>query len=87
MKLFEENFKLLFLVLLCPAIPYKSTSQSIGKMPDNNWWALSNLNLDVPSSYCYNDSIMNCQKHGRLYTWEAAQSGCSLLGKEEFNRE
>ncbi len=50
-------------------------------MPDNSWWTLSNLNLDVAGSYCYNDSIINCQKYGRLYTWEAAQKGCSLLGE------
>ena len=81
MKLFNENFELLFFVLLCSVIPYKSISQSIGKMPDNNWWTLSNLNLDIPGSYCYNDAIMNCQKYGRLYTWEAAQNGCSLLGE------
>ena len=81
MKLFKENFKLLFFVLLCAVIPYKSTSQSIEKMPDHNWWTLSNLNLDIPGSYCYNDSIMNCQKYGRLYVWEAAQNGCSLLGE------
>jgi len=81
MKLFKENFKLLVFVLLCSVMPYKSTPQSIEKMPDNNWWTLSNLNLDIPGSYCYNDSIMNCQKYGRLYTWEAAQNGCSLLGE------
>lgn len=81
MKLFKENFKLLFFVLLCSVIPYKNTGQSIEKMPDNSWWTLSNLNLDIPGSYCYNDSIINCQKYGRLYTWEAAQKGCSLLGK------
>ena len=49
-------------------------------MPDNNWWTLSNLNLDLPGSFCYNDSIMNCQKYGRLYTWDTAEEGCSLLG-------
>ncbi len=80
MKLIKENFKLLVFVLLCWVMPYKSTPQSIEKMPDSNWWTLSNLNLDIPGSYCYNDSIMNCQKYGRLYTWEAAQNGCSLLG-------
>ena len=81
MKLFKENLKLLVFVLLCSVMPYKSTPQSFEKMPDNNWWTLSNLNLDIPGSYCYNDSIMNCQKYGRLYTWEAAQNGCSLLGE------
>jgi len=75
------NFKLLLSVFLCLVISCKGTSQSIKKMPDNNWWTLSNLNLDIPNSYCYNDSILNCKKYGRLYTWSAAQEGCRLLGK------
>jgi uncharacterized protein (TIGR02145 family) len=70
----------LLLVLFCSFIPFVTSSQSIEKMPDNNWWTLSNLNLDIPGSYCYNDSIANCEKYGRLYTWEAAQKGCALLG-------
>lgn len=71
--------KLLSFVLLCSVIS-EGMPQSIGKMPENNWWTLSNLNVDIPGSYCYKDSIMYCQKYGRLYTWDAAQKGCSLLG-------
>jgi len=81
LSIFHKNFKLLFSIILCWVISFKSTSQSIKKMPDNNWWTLSNLNLDIPNSYCYNDSTMHCKNYGRLYTWEAAQKGCRLLGK------
>ena len=48
---------------------------------DNNLWMTSNLNTNIPDSYCYNDSEVNCKRYGRLYTWEAAQKGCSLLGE------
>ena len=41
----------------------------------------ANLNTNIPDSYCYNDSEVNCKRYGRLYTWEAAQKGCSLLGE------
>jgi uncharacterized protein (TIGR02145 family) len=81
MKTIKKNYICLFSVLLCLALPYKGVSQPIGKMPDNNWWTLANMNLDIPGSYCYNDSIINCQKYGRLYTWHAAQEVCSLLGE------
>ena len=66
--------------LLFSAICHESTPQSFKKMPDNNWWTSSNLNIEIPGSYCYNDSVINCEKYGRLYTWPAAQKGCSLLG-------
>src|SRR5688572_2984503 len=80
-KLFKGTFKLSFFILLCLVISYRSIAQLVKKMPDNNWWTLTNLNIDISGSYCYNDSIINCQKYGRLYTWEAAQKGCALLGK------
>lgn len=69
------------IMLLGSVMPHKSASQFIGKMPDNHWWTLSNLNLSVPDSYCYHDSVRNGEKYGRLYTWEAAEKGCSLLGE------
>lgn len=40
-----------------------------------------NLRVQIPGSYCYNDSTQNCDHYGRLYTWKAAIEGCSLLGK------
>ena len=53
----------------------------------------TNLELNIPGSYCYNDTGENCERYGRLYTWESAKKGCSLLGdgwrlpgKEEWQR-
>jgi uncharacterized protein (TIGR02145 family) len=35
-----------------------------------------NLNYKTINSWCYNDSVSNCEKYGRLYTWEAALNVC-----------
>jgi uncharacterized protein (TIGR02145 family) len=35
-----------------------------------------NLNYAVEGSKCYNDSISNCNKYGRLYDWETAMKAC-----------
>ena len=35
-------------------------------------WMVNNLNVKVPGSYCYDDREENCERFGRLYTWEAA---------------
>lgn len=54
----------------------------------NQVWMAENLNYETENSYCYNDSIENCEKYGRLYTWEAALNACPsgwhLPTKEEF---
>ena len=54
----------------------------------NQEWMAENLNYETANSYCYNDSIENCEKYGRLYTWEAALNACPsgwhLPTKEEF---
>lgn len=78
---FKKNFTGLVLLLLITLMPDTGNAQSIGKMPDGNWWTLKNLSLDIPGSYCYNDSAVNCQKYGFLYTWDAALKGCASLGK------
>src|SRR5580765_2696879 len=44
-------------------------------------WMTSNLNLNIPGSYCYDNKKENCERYGRLYTWESARKGCILLGK------
>lgn len=49
-------------------------------MKDGRQWLLQNLNVNVPGSYCYNDSVENCSSYGRLYTWESAKKGCEMLG-------
>ncbi len=43
----------------------------------DQWWMAENLNYEVDSSFCYNDSAEYCEKYGRLYRWAAA------VGKSE----
>jgi uncharacterized protein (TIGR02145 family) len=47
-----------------------------------------NLNHATHNSYCYNDSMANCEKYGRLYNWETAVSVCPdgwrLPSKEDY---
>jgi uncharacterized protein (TIGR02145 family) len=58
------------------------------KIGDQVWMA-ENLNYDAgDGSWCYKDSLSNCDKYGRLYDWEtakrAAPKGWHLPNKEEF---
>ncbi len=39
-------------------------------------WMAENLNYQTSESYCLQDSLANCEKYGRLYTWFAAQKAC-----------
>ncbi|MDA3891960.1 MAG: PEGA domain-containing protein [Salinivirgaceae bacterium] len=39
-------------------------------------WMAENLNYKTTNSYCYDDNTSNCQKYGRLYTWQAAKNAC-----------
>ena len=39
-------------------------------------WMAQNLNYVTEDSYCYKDKDINCEKYGRLYTWEAAKKAC-----------
>ena len=40
-------------------------------------WMAENLNFGIAdSSWCYNNEPANCEKYGRLYTWDAAMSAC-----------
>ena len=35
-------------------------------------WMAENLNYEIDSSFCYNDSATYCDKYGRLYRWATA---------------
>ena len=35
-------------------------------------WMAENLNYESANSFCYNDSVENCEKYGRLYSWAIA---------------
>ena len=54
----------------------------------NQVWMAENLNFKTDSSWCFKDEESNCQKYGRLYSWNAARSACPtdwhLPSKAEF---
>ncbi len=57
----------------------------------NQIWMAENLNYDIGNeSYCYRNDSTNCNKFGRLYTWEAAKRsvppGWHLPTKNEFEQ-
>jgi uncharacterized protein (TIGR02145 family) len=39
-------------------------------------WMAENLNFAADGSKCYENNAGNCEKYGRLYTWEAAKKAC-----------
>lgn len=53
---------------------------AVKSMLDNNLWMTANLKSVIPASFCYPDGE-DCERYGRVYTWEAAQQGCALLGE------
>jgi uncharacterized protein (TIGR02145 family) len=42
----------------------------------NTMWMKDNLNYDVKGSFCYDNKPENCNKYGRLYDWDQAQTAC-----------
>jgi uncharacterized protein (TIGR02145 family) len=57
-----------------------ATTYSSRRMPGGKQWMTDNLSVHTGGSFCYDDAEANCQRYGRLYTWESAQRGCQLLG-------
>lgn len=54
-------------------------------------WMAENLKYNAgDGSYCYQDDSSNCEKYGRLYTWDAAKkavpAGWHLPSKEEWEK-
>ena len=49
-------------------------------MKDGKRWMTKNMNVEVDNSWCYDNQTTNCDKYGRLYTYEAAKEACSSLG-------
>lgn len=39
-------------------------------------WMAENMKENIPGSVCYDNDSLNCEKYGRLYTWEAAMKVC-----------
>ena len=44
-------------------------------------WMAENLNYETEYSFCYNDSLENCEMYGRLYYWSAAMDSAGEYGK------
>jgi uncharacterized protein (TIGR02145 family) len=42
----------------------------------DQWWMAENLNYNMASSWCYNNSSANCDTLGRLYAWSSAVNSC-----------
>ncbi len=64
-------------IVLCLA---SSAVDSSKRMADGKMWTTRNLDVDVALSYCYEGTEVNCQRYGRLYTWESARRACQSLG-------
>jgi len=57
----------------------EGNNYSIRVLANKTTWMSTNLKLNIPDSYCYEYSSRYGDQYGRLYTWDAAQKGCSLL--------
>jgi len=42
----------------------------------NQTWMAENLNYETGNSWCYDNSITNCESLGRLYDWNTAKTAC-----------
>jgi len=46
------------------------------RLKDGKMWMKENLDYASEDSWCYDEQENNCQKVGRLYSWQAAQNAC-----------
>jgi len=46
------------------------------RLKDDKKWMAQNLNYESANTWCYGDDLANCDKYGRLYTWQAANIAC-----------
>jgi uncharacterized protein (TIGR02145 family) len=51
------------------------------KMADGKEWTTQNIAIDLPGSLCYDGLTANCDRFGRLYTWDTALVVCGQLGE------
>jgi len=67
-------------LMVASAAACGGADESSTRMPDGREWTTRNLAVSIDGSYCYEEKDANCNRYGRLYTWEAAQRGCRELG-------
>lgn len=46
------------------------------RLKDDKKWMAQNLNYKAANTWCYDNDLANCNKYGRLYTWQAATNAC-----------
>lgn len=46
------------------------------RLKDDKKWMAQNLNYESTDSWCYGNEDNNCDKYGRLYTWQAVKVAC-----------
>ena len=67
--------------VLCAALLMAACGERGSRqMADGKEWTRRNSDVDVAGSYCYGDVAADCQRYGRLYTWESARRACASLG-------
>ena len=89
-KTYHMNLMKLFVLLLTTLLFSIHTAQSqsdtltdnrdgqtypVVQIGDQIWMA-QNLNFKTEKSYCYANKSENCEKYGRLYSWEIANEVC-----------
>jgi hypothetical protein len=50
-------------------------------------WMAENLNYAINGSVCYENNDANCEKYGRLYTWNQAKKACPKGWRLPSNNE